>query len=114
GICHDIDLEALSDYFSFLYVPAPKSIFKKIRKVLPGHYLVVSANGLRETQYWDLSFAETDDLSEKKWCEKLLDQLQEAVRLRLMSEVPLGAFLSGGLDSSSVVAMMKNAVDGPV
>jgi len=114
GVCRDIDIEAMSDYFSFLYVPAPKSIFKKIRKVLPGHYLLVSADGVREAQYWDLSFADTDELSEEQWCEKLVDALQEAVRLRLMSEVPLGAFLSGGVDSSSVVAMMKNAIDGPV
>src|SRR6266498_4069701 len=75
GISRDIDVEALSDYFSFLYVPAPKSIFKKIRKVLPGHYLVASANGIRETKYWDISFAETDDLSEERWCEKLLETL---------------------------------------
>ncbi len=113
-ICREIDLEALSDYFSFLYVPAPKSIFKKIRKVLPGHYLVVSAKGLRETKYWDLSFAETDNLSEESWCGKIIETLQEAVRLRLMSEVPLGAFLSGGVDSSSVVAMMHGAMNGPV
>ncbi|HEY3167370.1 MAG TPA: asparagine synthase (glutamine-hydrolyzing), partial [Candidatus Binatia bacterium] len=114
GISRDIDVEALSDYFSFLYVPAPKSIFKKIRKVLPGHYVVASANGIRETKYWDISFAETDDLSEERWCEKLLETLQQAVRLRLMSEVPLGAFLSGGVDSSSVVAMMQSATEGPV
>lgn len=114
GISRDVDLQALSDYFSFLYVPAPKSIFKNIRKVLPGHYLVVSPNGLHETKYWDLSFAETDNLSEEKWCEKLLEAYQEAVRLRLMSEVPLGAFLSGGIDSSSVVALMHDAVGGPV
>jgi asparagine synthase (glutamine-hydrolysing) len=114
GICREIDIEAVSDYLSFLYVPAPKSIFKKIRKVLPGHYLVVSPKGLCETKYWDLSFAETEDFSEEKWCEKLLETLHEAVRVRLMSEVPLGAFLSGGVDSSSVVAMMQDAMEGPV
>jgi asparagine synthase (glutamine-hydrolysing) len=114
GVTHEIDPEAVSDYFSFLYVPAPKSIFKNIRKVLPGHYVVVSEHGLREASYWDLSFAETDDLTEEKWCEKILETLQEAVRLRLMSEVPLGAFLSGGVDSSSVVAMMQSAIAGPV
>jgi asparagine synthase (glutamine-hydrolysing) len=114
GTSRDIDLEAVSDYFSFLYVPAPKSIFKNIRKVMPGHYLVASSNGLRETKYWDLSFADTDELSEEKWGEKLMDTLQEAVRLRLMSEVPLGAFLSGGVDSSSIVAMMQGAMNGPV
>ena len=114
GISRDIDLQALSDYFSFLYVPAPKSIFKNIRKVLPGHYLVVSPNGLHETRYWDLSFAETDNLSEEKWCEKLLETYQEAVRLRLISDVPLGAFLSGGVDSSSVVALMAGLINDRV
>lgn len=114
GISREVDLQAVADYFSFLYVPAPKSIFKAIRKVLPGHYLVVSSNGLQEQSYWDLSFAETDDLSEVKWCENLLEAYQEAVRLRLISDVPLGAFLSGGIDSSSVVALMHKALSGPL
>lgn len=113
-VSRDLDLQAISDYFSFLYVPAPKSIFKGIRKILPGHYLTVSSQGLREKQYWDLSFAQVDELTEKQWTDKLFDSLQEAVRVRLMSEVPLGAFLSGGVDSSSVVAMMQNATGGPV
>ena len=56
GVPREIDPEAVSDYFSFLYIPAPKSIFKNIRKVLPGHYLVASKDGIRETKYWDLSF----------------------------------------------------------
>ena len=114
GISRDIDIEALSDYFSFLYVPAPKSIFKHIRKILPGHFLVASADGVRETKYWDLSFAKTEELSEEKWCEKLSEALHEAVKIRLMSEVPLGAFLSGGVDSSSVVAMMQKTIGSPV
>lgn len=114
GISREIDLEALSDYFSFLYVPAPKSIFKGIRKILPGHYLTVSAKGLRQTQYWDLSFGEVDNLTEQQWCNKLIETLQEAVQLRLMSEVPLGAFLSGGVDSSSVVSMMQGTIGGSV
>jgi len=114
AISRDIDLEALSDYFSYLYVPAPKSIFKTVRKVLPGHYVTVSAQGLREVEYWDLHFAEVDEWTEQQWCEKLLVGLHEAVRIRLMSEVPLGAFLSGGVDSSSVVAMMRDSMNGPV
>ncbi len=114
GVPREIDAEAVSDYFSFLYVPAPKSIFKAIRKVLPGHYLVASKNGIRETEYWDLSFNRVERFSEEQWCEKLLETYREAVRLRLMSEVPLGAFLSGGVDSSSVVALMASEVDGPV
>jgi asparagine synthase (glutamine-hydrolysing) len=110
----DIDLEALSDYFSFAYIPAPKSIFKAVRKVLPGHYLVVSPSGLREKQYWDLSFAETEERSEAEWCERLREAYTEAVRVRLMSDVPLGAFLSGGIDSSSTVAVMSALTGGGV
>jgi asparagine synthase (glutamine-hydrolysing) len=59
GVPRDIDLEAVSDYFSFLYIPAPKSIFKNIRKVLPGHYVVVSDKGFVNVEYWDINFAET-------------------------------------------------------
>ena len=114
GVPREIDSEAVSDYFSFLYIPAPKSIFKDIRKVLPGHYVVASKDGIREAEYWDLSFSRTVELTEEQWCERLLDTYREAVRLRLMSEVPLGAFLSGGVDSSSVVALMAALVNRPV
>ena len=114
NVSRDIDPQALSDYFSFLYIPAPKSIFKHIRKVLPGHYVVASDNGIREVEYWDISFAHTMQLTEEEWCEKLLDTLREAVRLRLISDVPLGAFLSGGVDSSSVVAFMAGLINDPV
>ena len=114
GICRDIDLEAVSDYFSLLYVPAPKSIYTKIRKLRPGHYLTVSERGLKEVEYWDLSFRDNEELSEQQWIERLLASYREAVRIRLMSDVPLGAFLSGGVDSSSVVAMMAEAKNGRV
>jgi asparagine synthase (glutamine-hydrolysing) len=114
NVCREIDPQAVSDYFSFLYIPAPKSIFKHIRKVLPGHYVVVAENGIREVEYWDIRFAHTIELAENEWCEKLLDTFREAVRLRLISDVPLGAFLSGGVDSSSVVALMAGCVNGPV
>ncbi len=110
----EIDLKALADYFSLLYIPAPKSIFKQIRKVLPGHYLVVSEKGVREVEYWDISFANVLKFSEKEWCEKLLETYREAVRIRLISDVPLGAFLSGGIDSSSVVALMSKLKEEPV
>jgi asparagine synthase (glutamine-hydrolysing) len=114
GIPRDVDIEAISDYFSFLYVPAPKSIFKKIRKVLPGHYIVVSRHGMFERQYWDISFADTEERAEEDWCERLIEAYREAVRIRLVSEVPLGAFLSGGIDSSAVVAAMAEFCSGPV
>jgi asparagine synthase (glutamine-hydrolysing) len=102
-----IDEQALSDYFSFGYIPAPKTIYRSVRKVLPGHYLVASANGIQERQYWDLSFACVERHTEQEWGELLRHELCEATRIRLMSDVPLGAFLSGGIDSSSVVAMMS-------
>jgi len=114
GVSRDIDPEAVSDYFSFLYIPSPKSIFKQIRKILPGHYMVVSEQGMRELQYWDISFAHTEEYTEEEWCERLLSVYQEAVRLRLISDVPLGAFLSGGIDSSSVVAAMAEFCNEPV
>lgn len=102
----EIDLEALSDYFSLLYVPAPKSIFKSVRKLKPAHYLVFDDRGVRETCYWDLSFDQPEEKTEQQWCDEFLAAYEEAVRLRLRSDVPLGAFLSGGVDSSSVVALM--------
>ena len=113
-IKREIDLEALSDYFSLLYVPAPKSIFRSIRKVRAGHYVVVSPKGLRESEYWDIDFSQPEEQSEARWCDQIVQVLREAVQLRLISEVPLGAFLSGGIDSSSVVALMSQITGGGV
>lgn len=106
GFPSEIDGEALVDYFSLLYIPAPKSIFRHVRKVRPAHYVLIDSQGMREKAYWDISFDETEQKKEERWCEELLDAYQEAIRLRLRSDVPLGAFLSGGVDSSSVVALM--------
>jgi asparagine synthase (glutamine-hydrolysing) len=109
-----IDPQALSDYFSLLYVPAPKSIFQSVRKVMAGHYIVVSESGLREQQYWDINFDAMEEYSEALWCERIVESLREAVRIRLISDVPLGAFLSGGIDSSSVVSLMSELIQEPV
>jgi asparagine synthase (glutamine-hydrolysing) len=114
SISREQDTEALYDYFSFGYVPAPKSIYRAVRKLRPGHYLVVSAQGIKETEYWDLSFANVQEKSEEEWCERLRHELCEATRVRLMSDVPLGAFLSGGVDSSSIVATMARLMQRPV
>jgi asparagine synthase (glutamine-hydrolysing) len=113
-ISREIDREALSDYFSFGYIPAPKTIYRAARKVKPGHYLVASEGQVREVCYWDISFAKVEHRSEEDWCELLRHQLCEAIRVRLMSDVPLGAFLSGGVDSSSIVAMMSKLMKRPV
>jgi asparagine synthase (glutamine-hydrolysing) len=110
----DIDIQAISDYFSLGYIPAPKTIYRAAKKLLPGHYLVASAGGIRIQRYWDISFAHLESRSVEEWCELLRHELCEATRIRLMSEVPLGAFLSGGLDSSSIVATMAKVMDRPV
>jgi asparagine synthase (glutamine-hydrolysing) len=106
GFQRDVDPESLSDYFSLLYIPAPKTIYKSVKKVRPAHTLVVDSKGMKETCYWDMDFDRVEEKSEERWCEELLSTYEEAVRLRLRSDVPLGAFLSGGVDSSSVVALM--------
>jgi asparagine synthase (glutamine-hydrolysing) len=110
----DIDVQAISDYFSLGYVPAPKTIYRASKKLLPGHYLVASSGAIRIERYWDISFGHLENRSVEQWCELLRHELCEATRIRLMSEVPLGAFLSGGLDSSSIVATMANIMNRPV
>jgi asparagine synthase (glutamine-hydrolysing) len=114
GSIRAIDPQALSDYFSYGYIPAPKTVYRDIRKLRPGNYLVASSSGVREVPYWNLSFAQVENRSEQEWCELLRNGLCEATRVRLMSDVPLGAFLSGGVDSSSVVAMMSHLMKRPV
>jgi len=114
SISRDVDEQALSDYFSLGYIPAPKTIYRAVRKVMPGHYLVASSEGIQETCYWDLSFHNVENYDEEQWSERLREALSEATRIRLMSDVPLGAFLSGGIDSSSVVAMMSSLMSCPV
>ncbi len=113
GLSSEMDLQALSDYFSFQYVPAPKTIYRNVRKLQAAHYLVVEDSHIREVPYWDLRFDEPRQLSESDWCESFLEEFKTAVKSRLISDVPLGAFLSGGVDSSSVVAVM-NQFQSPV
>jgi asparagine synthase (glutamine-hydrolysing) len=107
GISPEMDLEAFCDYFSFGYVPAPKTIYQQVRKLRPAHYIVVEGSQIREVPYWDLRFDRPQRLSESEWSERFLEEYRLAVKSRLVSDVPLGAFLSGGVDSSSVVALMN-------
>lgn len=110
----EIDPCALDDYLTYLYIPAPKTIFKNIRKLRPGHTLTVSHHGLKEQEYWDLNFAPKNNLSETDYAAGLLEKLRESVAIHMMSEVPLGAFLSGGIDSSAVVGLMAGLMNQPV
>jgi len=106
--------EALDDFFTFLCIPAPKTIFKGIFKLLPGHILICTQNQFIIREYWDFNFETTQKLKEEDYQGKLIQLLTDAVKCRLMSEVPLGAFLSGGIDSSCVVAIMSQLSEKPV
>jgi asparagine synthase (glutamine-hydrolysing) len=114
GVSREIDLAALSDYLSLLYVPSPRTIFSAIRKLPPAHYAVVTKDRFELHPYWDISFEPREDRSEAQIIEDLLGILDDSTRLRMISDVPLGAFLSGGVDSSAVVALMAHASREPV
>jgi asparagine synthase (glutamine-hydrolysing) len=114
GVRREIDLEALDAYLTLGYVPDPLSIFRGIRKLPPASYLIFNNCEVKVSAYWDFQFAPDESKSEEYYIEGLQSLLDESVRLRLMSEVPLGAFLSGGIDSSTVVALMARHMDQPV
>ena len=109
-----LDEEALASYFMLSYIPAPLTIFRGIRKMLPGHVLTIEHGRPRQTRYWHLSFRPNRRRREADFIEEFKARMADAVRMRLMSEVPLGAFLSGGIDSSAVVAFMARASETPV
>jgi len=102
----EIDYAALDQYFTFNYVPPPRTIFAGVRHLRPAHYLTVSPSGTSEKRWWDAAQLEQEDRSEKEWIDQFLNTLEDAVRLRLRSDVPVGAFLSGGVDSSTIVGLM--------
>jgi asparagine synthase (glutamine-hydrolysing) len=112
----EANLEALSDFLSFGYVPEPQTAFRNIHKLPPGHTLTFQNGQLSTRCYWDFSYDGQAEPArdEREYIERLLYELEEAVRIRLMSEVPLGVFLSGGIDSSTVVAMMARALKEPI
>ena len=111
----DIDHAALNEYLSLKYVPAPRTLFKGIHSLPPGHMIRVRESRVEVRRYWDLSFAKKQEFANEEECiEALLAKLRESVRLRLRSDVPFGAFLSGGLDSSIIVALMSERLDQPV
>ena len=111
-----LDPYAVEEYFAFGYVPEPRTIFKDALKLEPGYTLLWRCGAARPTpkRYWDVPFAPHPHMSEKDMQEELITRLREAVKIRLMSEVPLGAFLSGGVDSSAIVALMAGLMQEPV
>ena len=116
GLQRDIDPRAVEDYFAYGYVPEPKTIFKTAHKLPPGHTLLLTRDGKvpKPRRYWDIPFKPLPAIGEQEAAEELIRRLREAIKIRMVAEVPLGAFLSGGVDSSAVVAMMAGLSQEPV
>lgn len=110
------DYTAIHHYLTLQYVPAPLTGFKGIKKLEAGHYLLIDLKSgkISKKRYWRLNYAEKWTLSEAEWQKKILSKLEESVKIRLMADVPLGAFLSGGIDSSAVVGLMSRLSKKPV
>jgi len=113
-ISRDINTAAIHHYLSYLCVPAPMTAYKQIKKLEPGHWLKWKNGEIKTERYWQPDFNKKIKISEEEAGERAIEILRESVRLRLISEVPLGAFLSGGIDSSAVVALMAEVSDKPV
>ncbi len=112
GIDAELDPEALHQYLTFLWVPDPGTMFRGIHKLPAGHYAIFREGELKLTQYWDLTFPASDAVyprSEDELAEEIRERFRRSVEGQMVSDVPIGAFLSAGLDSSSIVAMMSRA-----
>src|SRR6516164_835100 len=103
-----LDPQAIEEFFAFGYVPDPRSIYSDVKKLAPAHYLLIQrGRPLAEPRtYWDLRFVVSTAARREEVEEELISRLRDSVRMRMIADVPLGAFLSGGVDSSGVVAMM--------
>jgi asparagine synthase (glutamine-hydrolysing) len=115
AVPRELSLESLARYLAFEYVPAPHSILDGIEKLLPGHLLTVSPQSKpRVVPYWDLSFSADGLRDTNQWADALRQQLEQSVRQQLVSDVPLGVFLSGGIDSSAIAAIAARVSGRPI
>jgi asparagine synthase (glutamine-hydrolysing) len=112
AVGRELNPGAVHDFLTLQYVPDPDCIFKGIHKLPPAHTLLVRGGKLSMRRYWELDYEPKTPLSEAEACERIRQEVEEAVRIRLESEVPLGVLLSGGIDSSAVVAFMRRHVAG--
>lgn len=113
-VSREVNRPAITDYLSYGYTPTPETMFKGIMKLPPGHFLIYQNEDIKIEKYWELDFSMKLKLSERDYCDRLMELLEECTRIRLISDVPLGAFLSGGIDSSAVVYMMSKLSSKPV
>ena len=112
----EINTQALYDLFTFGFTLTPRTLFRHIHRIPPGHYVLYKQGHISIKRYWDLSFPEKHQrkqLSEEAWTEELLERLKEVVKIHMRSDVPVGAWLSAGIDSSAVVALMKSVTNAP-
>jgi asparagine synthase (glutamine-hydrolysing) len=114
GIKREIDHDGVDAFFTYSYIPNPKTIFKNISKLEPGCHLVCRGEGVVVKKYWDLFFQPDHKRSERQFAEEFVHRFEETVKSHMMSEVPLGVFLSGGIDSSLVTAFMSIGSSSPV
>jgi len=117
GIEAELDPQSLHQYLTFLWVPDPRTMFRRILKLPAGHYATLRNGELKITQYWDLTFPATNGTysgSEAELEEEVRERFRKSIEAQMVSDVPIGAFLSAGLDSSSIVAMMRRATNQPV
>jgi asparagine synthase (glutamine-hydrolysing) len=115
GINREIEPTAIPDFLSYQYIPEPKTIYRDIYKLPPAHFMVLKSGGEpRISEYWDVAFTPQEGRTFVDAEERLLDLLQDATSSRTVADVPLGAFLSGGVDSSAVVALMAKSSRDPV
>jgi asparagine synthase (glutamine-hydrolysing) len=116
GLPAEPRLDLIEIYLVLKNIPAPFTFFKNINKLLPGHYIIAGPNGVREEKYWEFpSFNENEPLRDEKFVlEEFARLFQDSVKIRMRSDVPFGAFLSGGLDSSAIVALMAGISPHPV
>ena len=110
------DYTAIHHYLTLQYVPAPLTGFQGIAKLEPGHSLHIDlkTRKIEKKQYWKLDYSKKLELSEEEWKKRIIDKLEESTKLRMISDVPIGAFLSGGIDSSAIVAMMAKNSKNPI
>ena len=109
-----IDITSIHKYLTLQYIPSPLTIFKNIRKLPPAHYLVYQKGEMKIKRYWNLDFLDMPDKGEKFYKDKIHEIVEDSVHLRLISDVPFGAFLSGGIDSTIIVGAMKKYLSCPV
>ncbi len=114
GICTEIDPEAIDEFLTYQYVPHPGTIWKGVHKLAPGHFAIFENGQVSVRRYWDFDPSIEISIGKEEACQRLDELLTDSVRLRLQSDVPLGTFLSGGIDSSLITAIAQDLNPDPV